>query len=129
MSAPIPPDELSVRSPEEILAMNFLDSDLYLGDGLFAKGQCGAVIGPAGVGKSRIVTQIACSFILGTPFLGIEVGAADKNACFFNRKTQIGGSRISSPSKLQPTLTLNANASTLISTSKPWKMTGMQTCA
>lgn len=82
MSAPIPPDELSVRSPEEILAMSFSDSDLYLGDGLFAKGQCGAVIGPAGVGKSRIVTQIACSFILGTPFMGVEVGASDKTCLF-----------------------------------------------
>ena len=82
MSTPIPPDELSVRRPEEILAMSFSDSDLFQGDGLFAKGQYGAVIGPAGVGKSRIVTQIACSFILGTLFMGIEVGASDKKRLF-----------------------------------------------
>jgi len=77
-----PPEGLSVRTPDELLAMTFRASDIYLDDGIIAKGQCGAIIGPAGVGKSRIVTQMACSLILGTQFMGIQVGTHDKKCLF-----------------------------------------------
>lgn len=62
------PKPLSFRSPNEILAMEFDDSDLILGDRYLAETQVMSLCGAGGVGKSRIVSQIAVSQRLGIPF-------------------------------------------------------------
>ncbi|WP_395733397.1 AAA family ATPase [Prosthecobacter sp.] len=71
--------DLTVRSPSELLEMSFPASDNYVADGVIAKGQRAAMIGPAGIGKSMTITQLAYSCILGTPFLDLPVGCEDKN--------------------------------------------------
>ena len=79
MSASITPHQaLSVRSPNELLAMSFPESDVYLADGVIAKGQVAAIIGPGGVGKSTLATQLSISLVLGVPFLGMPVGTSDR---------------------------------------------------
>lgn len=66
---------LSVRSPAEILGMEFDPADLYLENGVFAKGQPTTILGPGGVGKSRLLLQLAVSTTTGREFLGMKVGA------------------------------------------------------
>jgi hypothetical protein len=61
---------LSVRSPLEILAMKYPEEDKYLPSGIFAKGQPFALVGPAAVGKSRLLLQLIVCLISGRPFLG-----------------------------------------------------------
>ncbi len=50
--------------------MQFDPSDLYLPNGIFAKGQSFTMLGPAGAGKSRLLLQMYVCFITGRPFLG-----------------------------------------------------------
>jgi len=63
---------LSVRTPNEILAMSFDDSDRVMGDRLMAKGQNFSMCGPSSVGKSRLVMQQAVAVITGRQFVGFE---------------------------------------------------------
>jgi hypothetical protein len=74
-SAPL---SLSARTPEELMAMSFSSSDIYLGDGVIAKGQGAVILGPGGVGKSTLITQLAFAQIIGQPFLGLPTGCANK---------------------------------------------------
>ncbi len=60
--------KLSFKSPNEILAMEFDDSDLILGDRIMAETQSAALCGAGGVGKSRVIQQIAVCQILNLPF-------------------------------------------------------------
>lgn len=76
--------------------MTFSPADNYLGGGLIAKGQGSALLGPAGVGKSMLSTQLAFSLVLQTPFIGLPVGCADRKCLFmqaensnFRLKTQL----------------------------------------
>ncbi|HEY5909185.1 MAG TPA: AAA family ATPase [Verrucomicrobiae bacterium] len=66
---------LTIRTPDELLAMVFDDSDCVLGDRLIAVGQSCSIIGQAGIGKSRIGMQAAACCITGRPFLGIDTHA------------------------------------------------------
>jgi hypothetical protein len=68
---------LSVRTPSQILAMQFPETDKYLPNGIFAKGQPLGMVGPAGVGKSRLLMQLAVCTITGLPFLGWPVKKQD----------------------------------------------------
>ncbi len=70
---------LSIRQPDEILAMEFDPKDQFLDNGVFAKGQTLTVLGPGGVGKSRLVLQLAVSTILGLDFLGMKTNAKGLN--------------------------------------------------
>lgn len=74
-SAPL---SLSVRTANQLLALKFSADDIFMADGLLAKKQGMALLGPGGVGKSRLTTQLAFSTILGRPFLGLPVNCADK---------------------------------------------------
>ena len=47
--------KLTLRTPGEILKMKFDDKDLYLENGVFAKGQPFTLLGPGGLGKSRLL--------------------------------------------------------------------------
>lgn len=69
---PEPPPRLSVRSPEEILAMEFDDSDVIWGDRLLASEQYLTVVAQGGTGKSRLLLQSAFCTVAGLPFLGID---------------------------------------------------------
>jgi hypothetical protein len=64
---------LTFRTPDEILGMQFDDSDNIAGDRLIAKGQSATILGPPGVGKSRLAMQLAAFQILQRRFLGIEM--------------------------------------------------------
>lgn len=66
---------LSLRTVAELRSMTFDDSDCYLGDRMLAAGQATSFLGPGGIGKSRMVLQLAVCCILGMPFLGLETRA------------------------------------------------------
>ena len=61
---------LSIRTPSQILAMEIPETDKYLSNGIFAKGQPSSIVGPAGVGKSRLLLQLIVCLLTGRPFLG-----------------------------------------------------------
>lgn len=65
---------LSVRNPDEILAMHFNEDDLYLENGIFARGQPLTILGPGGIGKSGLLLLLAVCTITGRDFLGWKVG-------------------------------------------------------
>jgi hypothetical protein len=68
--------KLSIRQPDEILAMQFDDTDKLLGDRLWAKGQPMTILGAGGTGKSRLLLQLAGAMITGRDFIGLETGGA-----------------------------------------------------
>jgi hypothetical protein len=63
---------LTFRSPDELLAMQFDDSDRILGDRLLASGQSLVIAGAGGIGKSRILLQLAAACRAGLPVFGFE---------------------------------------------------------
>lgn len=63
---------LSVRKPSEIRAQELDSADNILGDRLLAKGQALTLLGPGGIGKSRLLLQMAASCILGRSFVGLR---------------------------------------------------------
>src|SRR5690606_7182414 len=69
---------LSIRSVMELITMSFDDADNYFGDRIIAAGQPVTLLGPGGVGKSRLVLQLALCMITGRDFLGIETRAVGK---------------------------------------------------
>ncbi len=62
----------TIRRPDEILALKFDDSDRILGDRLLATGQSLVVAGAGGMGKSRLLLQLAVACITGKPFVSFE---------------------------------------------------------
>jgi hypothetical protein len=84
---------LTIRRPDEILAMQFDESDCILGDRLLAKGQPLTILGAGGIGKSRIALQLAVACIIGKRFLALETRAANLRWLFIqaennNRRLQ-----------------------------------------
>lgn len=65
-------DKLTLRSPDDLLAMSFDDSDRILGDRLLAKGQSLVIAGAGSIGKSRLLLQLAVAVITGRQFIGFE---------------------------------------------------------
>jgi AAA domain len=61
---------LTIRSIGEILTMTFNDTDLILSNGYLALGERTAICGMGGVGKSRLIIQLALSCRVGRDFLG-----------------------------------------------------------
>ena len=68
---------LTVRTPSEILAMSFDESDRILGDRLLAKGQSLVIAGQGGLGKSRLLLQSIAAQRAGLPFIGFETRQPD----------------------------------------------------
>ena len=64
---------LTAKSPDQILEMMFDPDESYLFDGLFSKGQAMTLVGPGGIGKSRLLLQLAAAMIVGKEFLGIPM--------------------------------------------------------
>jgi len=69
---------LSFRRVSEIMAMTFDDSDRYLGDRMLGAGLNTVLAGPGGIGKSRLLIQMALCSITGRPFLGMPTYAKGK---------------------------------------------------
>ena len=70
-------DSLTIRTPDELLAMTFDDSDRILGDGVLTSGQSLVICGQGGIGKSRIVLQMAVACRAGLPFISFETRGQD----------------------------------------------------
>lgn len=68
---------LSLRSPQEILKMEFDPSDLLLANGYLVKGSALTILGQGGLGKSRFTLQLGISSILGRDFLGWPTSGAE----------------------------------------------------
>lgn len=73
--ASIPVAPLTIRSPDEILGMPLDDTDNLVGDRLLAKTQNMTMLGAGGIGKSRLLLQLAVCAITGRPFVGLETHA------------------------------------------------------
>ena len=69
--------KLTLRSPDEILAMQFDDSDIILGDRLLAKGQSLVLAAAGGTGKSRLLLQLPACVTSKQNFLGFHTGGDD----------------------------------------------------
>ena len=63
------PEGLTIRTPDEILAMQFDDGDIMLADRMLAESETLALLGIGGLGKSRMLLQLAAAQIMGKPFL------------------------------------------------------------
>lgn len=79
---PVNFDELSTRSPEELVRMQFSDQDLILKNAIMSKKQGLTILGPGGVGKSRLAMQLAICVILKRDFLGLETSCPDSTWLF-----------------------------------------------
>ncbi len=60
---------LTIRSIDEILATQDRPADLILANGYLERGERTAICGMGGIGKSRLVMQLAMSHRAGLPFL------------------------------------------------------------
>lgn len=65
-------NDLSIRSPEEILALPRDQKSCYLGDRLFTKGGSLVIAGIGGLGKTRLLLQLFVSLIIGRMWCGIQ---------------------------------------------------------
>jgi len=73
---------LTVRTPSELIALRFDDTDNYFGDRILAAGQPCTLLGPGGVGKSRLSLQLAVCTILGRDFLDMPTRVKGKKWLF-----------------------------------------------
>jgi len=73
---------LTVRTLSELFAMEFDEADNYMGDRILAAGQSCTLLGPGGVGKSRLAMQLALCMITGRRFLDLDTHAPDKKWLF-----------------------------------------------
>lgn len=64
---------LTIHKPGDLLTMEFDTSGHILADGLIAKGQPATIVGPSGVGKSRLLLQLAVCNIIGREFIGFAM--------------------------------------------------------
>jgi len=67
--------QISVRTPEEILAMPRDKHANFLGDRLLTLTQSLVIAGVGGIGKTRLLLQLLVPFIIGRPWCGIETHA------------------------------------------------------
>lgn len=69
--APKLPKVLTLRSPDELVNMEFTDDDIILGDRVLADGQPLVIAAAGGTGKSRLLLQLVASIVAGRDFVGI----------------------------------------------------------
>jgi hypothetical protein len=66
---------LTVRTVSELMGMTFDETDNYFGDRILAAGQACTLLGPGGVGKSRLSLQLAVCMITGRDFIDMPTRA------------------------------------------------------
>lgn len=86
--------KLTLRDAGEILAMRFDPNDDYLLNGILSKGQLMTIVGPGGVGKSRLMLQLIVSMIVGKEFLGVPL--PPRSLRFLVLQTENSNSRLQS---------------------------------
>ena len=64
-------ESLTLRTPDEILAMEFDPTDIVLGDHLLTKGATLVIAAQGGAGKSRLGLQLAACVTTGREWLGL----------------------------------------------------------
>lgn len=74
LSAPAP---LTVRSAAELVSAEISEGDNLLADRLLARGQSLTLLGAGGIGKSRLLLQLAACCITGRPFVSLRVHQPD----------------------------------------------------
>jgi hypothetical protein len=84
-----PEKSLSLRTPAEVLALPSDQQDNILGDRLLAKGQSLTLVGAGGIGKSRLLLQLAVSCILGRPFIGMKTHARNLRWLIFQAENSV----------------------------------------
>jgi hypothetical protein len=84
-----PENKLSLRTPAEVLALPSDQQDNILGDRLLAKGQSLTLVGAGGIGKSRLLLQLAVSCILGRPFIGMKTHARNLRWLIFQAENSV----------------------------------------
>jgi hypothetical protein len=83
---------LTLRSIDEILASTHSPGDLLLSNGYVERGECTAICGMGGVGKSRLVMQFAMMHRARLPFLGWETRSPELRWLFL--QTENGNRRL-----------------------------------
>lgn len=86
--------ELSTKTPDEILAMEFDDSDKIIGEYIVALEQSSVWVGPPGTHKSGLALIAAVSCITGRPFLGFKTFNTDARWLFI--QTENSNKRLNS---------------------------------
>jgi hypothetical protein len=81
--------KLSLRTPAEVLALPSDEQDNILGDRLLAKGQSLTLMGAGGIGKSRLLLQLAAACILGRPFAGQRTHAPGLRWLIFQAENSV----------------------------------------
>jgi hypothetical protein len=64
---------LTVRTAAELVAQEISEGDNLLADRLLARGQSLTLLGAGGIGKSRLLLQLAACCITGRPFVSLRV--------------------------------------------------------
>lgn len=101
---------LTFRKISEIIAMKFSDDDLYLANGYLVRGGSLAIVGSGGIGKSRLVMQMAICSASGIPFLDIPTRGQPK---WMFLQTENGNRRLQHDLQ-RMTQTLDAEAISLL---------------
>ena len=73
---------LTIRKPDDILAMQFDDSDIMLGDRIIAEAQSCVIAGAGGTGKSRFAFQLVAAIVSGREFIGFNTGKPESRWLF-----------------------------------------------
>jgi replicative DNA helicase len=73
---------LTVRTLNELVGMTFDEADNYFGDRIMAAGQACTLLGPGGIGKSRLSMQLAVCMITGREFLDMSTRAKNMKWLF-----------------------------------------------
>lgn len=81
---------LSLRSPSEVLGLPSGQQGNILGDRLLARGQSLTLMGAGGLGKSRLLLQMAAACILGRPFVGMPTHAPGLRWLIFQAENSVG---------------------------------------
>ena len=68
-------EPFTVRSMAELCEQTLPENDNILGDRLLAQGQSLTLLGAGGIGKSRLLLQLAACTIAGRPFFGLPTHA------------------------------------------------------
>jgi hypothetical protein len=71
------PAPLTIRTAAELVAEEITEQDNLLADRLLARGQSLTLLGAGGIGKSRLLLQLAACCITGRPFVSLRVHQPD----------------------------------------------------